>query len=293
VVIATLNRPRYLAAVLRDLLYQVPADAEVLVVDQSPLEVAEQVDLIVNAVEDDRFRYAYTSERGLPNARNIGIRDTSAPILLFLDDDVRLLPGLIEAHREAYGDPLVGGVVGRIVERVVLPNARATVNRVGFGGRVRTNLWGMERKQVEALKGANMSVRREALEHVGGFDRNYGGTALLEDADIAERIRKVGWTVWFEPRAEIIHLSAPAGGVRQPDAVRTELWRFHNTAYFVRRHRGPTSWPALVLTFAAIAVVRAVRWRRPGALWQLVRALGEGWRLAGGSPDIDTPSPAA
>jgi len=293
VVIATLNRPEHLAGVLRDLYHQAPEDLEVLVVDQSPLEVAEQVDLFVNALEDSRFRYAFTKQRSLPNARNIGIRGTRAPIILFLDDDVRLLPGLIEAHRDAYADAQVGGVVGRIIERQVLPNARPGVNRVGFGGRVITNLSGREKKQVEALKGANMSVRREVLEHVGGFDRNYRGTALLEDADIAERIRSAGWTVWFEPKAEIVHLSAPEGGVLQPDAVRTELWRFHNTAYFMRRHRGALSRPALLVTFVAIAVIRAVRWRRPSALWQLMRALGEGWRLAGDPPGIDTPRPPA
>jgi GT2 family glycosyltransferase len=287
VVIATLNRPEYLAGVLRDLYHQAPEDVEVLVVDQSPLEVTEEVDVFVGALEDGRFGYTFTKQRSLPNARNLGIERTSAPIILFLDDDVRLLPGLVEAHRSAYDDPRVGGVVGRIIERRVLPNARSTVNRVGFGGRVITNLWGTERKEVQALKGANMSVRREALEHTGGFDRNYRGTALLEDADIAERIRGAGWRLWFEPKAEVIHLSASDGGVRQLDDVRTEQWRFHNTGYYMRRHRGTWSWPSLVLTFAAIAVIRAVRWRRPSAFWQLMRALGEGWRLAADPPDID------
>ncbi|MEZ4237535.1 MAG: hypothetical protein R3F59_15590 [Myxococcota bacterium] len=44
--------------------------------------------------------------------------------MLFLDDDARLHPGCLDAHRAAFVDPTVGGVVGQIVERVLRPNAR-------------------------------------------------------------------------------------------------------------------------------------------------------------------------
>src|SRR5690606_13141284 len=128
-----------------------------------------------------------------------------------------VLPGLVAAHRARLAQPGVGAVVGRIVERVVLPNARPTTNRVGLDGRVRTNLLGYEARRVRALKGANMALRRDALAKVGGFDRNYRGNALLEDADIAARLRRAGYAIWFEPRAEVIHLSAERGGVRQDD----------------------------------------------------------------------------
>ena len=40
---------------------------------------------------------------------------------------------------------------------------------------------GQERCEIHTLKGANMSVRAEAIRLMGGFDRNYTGTALLEE----------------------------------------------------------------------------------------------------------------
>lgn len=283
-VIPTLNRPESLAGVLLDLQRLAPADVEVVVVDQSPPEagVAELFGGL-----DGRFRHLPIAERGLPNARNVGIRATRAPVVLFLDDDVRLLPGAVEAHRRAYDDPRVGGVVGRIVERSARPNARRTVNRVAPGGRVVTNLWGTERVEVEVLKGANMSFRRAALDQVGGFDRNYRGTALLEDADVSERVRRAGWTLWFEPEAEVVHLSDPGGGVRQDGVHLTERWRFHNTGYFVRRHRGIAAAPRLWATFGAIALRRAVQWKDRGAARVLMAALGEGWALGGQPPDVE------
>jgi len=269
----------------------VPPDVEVLIVDQSDPEALAATADAIAALGDARFAHLPVATRGLPDARNAGLAATTAPIVLFLDDDVRVMPGLVEAHLERMSDPGVGAVVGRIVERVVRPNARRTANRVAPGGRVITNLLGHEARPIEALKGANMAIRRAVFDVIGGFDRNYGGTAILEDADIAERIRQAGFTVWFEPRAEVVHLSAPRGGVRQDDAYATERWRFHNTAYFVRRHRGLAAAPRLWSTFTAIAVRRAATWRRPDVIPGLLRALADGWALGAGPPDLGSHRP--
>jgi len=288
IVVPTLDRPEWVGAVIEDLHAQLPSHAEVALVDQSaPDGVAATADRL-QRLADPRFHHVVRPARGLPAARNAGLAATTAPVVLFLDDDVRVLPGCVQAHLARYAERRVGAVVGRIVERVVRPNSRRTANRVALGGRVITNLAGLVPRRVRALKGANMSIRRAAIEAVGGFDRNYLGTALLEDADIAARIRRAGFQVWFEPRAEVLHLSAPAGGVRQSDPQRTERWRFHNTAYYVRRHRGVLGAPALWATFTAIAARRALQWQRPDALADLLAALHEGWALAGGPPDTGT-----
>lgn len=286
VVVPTRDRAPWLASALRDLAATAPLDVEVLVVDQSDPEHLALGAAVVGALDDPRFSHVAVTTRGLPDARNAGMAATVAPVVLFLDDDVRVMPGLVQAHLDRMADPRVGAVVGRIIERVVRPNAAATENRVATSGRVITNLSGHAARPIEALKGANMSLRRAAVDAIGGFDRNYKGTALLEDADVAERVRRAGFSVWFEPRAEVLHLSAPRGGVRQDDAVETERWRFHNTAYFVRRHRGLAAGPALWATFSVIAVRRAATWRRPDAIPRLMAALAEGWALGGGPPDL-------
>jgi len=216
---------------------------------------------------------------GLPAARNAGLAQTTGRVVLFLDDDVRLATGCLAAHVAAYADPRVGGVVGRIDEARVRPNASTTVNRVGFGGRVRTNLQGARRQPIATLKGCNMSFLRRAIEQAGGFDPAYSGTAFLEDADASTRVAAAGWELWFEPAAGLQHLSVPSGGVRQPDPHRTEWWRFHNTGYYVRRHRSPLAAPSVALTFAAIASRRAWSWRRPTAMVSLMGALWKGWSL--------------
>ena len=153
-----------------------------------------------------------------------------------------------------------------------------------MGGRVRTRLDGPDPVDVATLKGANMSLRRAALQSAGPFDVGFAGTALLEDADLSTRVRRAGWRLVYEPDAAVDHEHAPHGGVRtRSDGLASSWWRLHNTARFVRRHGGRGAWPRLWATQSAIAVRDALRHRRPGAVWHLVGALTVGWR-SGGTP---------
>ncbi len=271
VVIATYNRPEALQNSVRDVLEQLPPGGELVVVDQS------DDDLI--ATLPPQARVVRLQPPSLPIARNVGVQHTSGEVILFLDDDVRLHPGCLAAHVEAFGDPTVGGTVGQIVEHEVRPNRSGTINRIGRGGRVLTNLTGRHRTEVQTLKGANMAYRRRALAAAGPFDPNYLGTAILEDADLSTRVRNLGWRLMYLPDASLDHLSVPVGGVRVGSREATERWRFHNTAYFLRRHRTRLGIRGLA-TFTAIAARRALEWRDPAAMVHLLRAWRDGWRLA-------------
>jgi len=284
VVIATLNRPRAVLDALSDVVTQAPGDTEIAVVDQSDPGAFAQVATGIAALSDDRIRHIRRTERGLVGARNCGVAATVAPVVLFLDDDVRLKPGCIQGHLRAFIDPTLGGVVGRIEERVVRPNATSTQNRLDLGGRIRTNLTGEYAVPIQTLKGANMSFRRSALRDAGAFDPAYRGTAFLEDADMSWRVAKCGWSLRYEPGAALEHLSLPAGGVRVGSPLETEVWRFRNTAYFMRRHRGSGAAVPMTLTFGAIAARRAIEWSSLRAVPRLMRGLARGWREGGNGP---------
>jgi GT2 family glycosyltransferase len=290
VVIPTLNRGRLLHDTVRQVLAQAFRDLELWIVDQSDAEGRAANERFVAEVADARLRYLHLAVKGLPNARNEGIVRAQGRVVLFLDDDVILLDeGFLDAHLACFADPAVGGVTGRIVERSVRPNARNTASHISPGGRTITNLWGTEPRAIESLKGANMSYRAEVFARVGGFDRNYTGTALLEDTDFSMRVAAAGWTLRYEPRAELVHLSATTGGVRVEDALRYEYWRFRSTAYFVLKHRGPARFPRFLATFGAIGAVRTARWRSPAIPVRLARAVAEGVAAWRAGPDEALP----
>lgn len=277
VVIPTLERPDAVLEVVAALRSALAPGDEVLVVEQSAPPARERVRAGLAALADPRVRMLERAP-GLPAARNAGVAATTAPIVWFLDDDVRVAPGALEAHRAAYVDPTVGGVGGRTDERRLRPNTRGPACRVGPGGRIRTHLEVDAPGELETLKGANMSFRRAALRQAGPFDEGFGGTALLEDADLSTRVRRAGWRLRYVPEARVEHLHLPAGGVRTgSDPRAAERWRFRNTGRFVGRHRGLSAAPRVLPTFAAIALARAWRWRSPRAAPRLLGALVAGF----------------
>lgn len=293
IVVPTLNRGKLFHDTVRQLLGQRFRDWELWIVDQSDPDQRARNEALVAELADDRVRYLHLPVKGLPNARNEALARVTGRVVLFLDDDVILLrDDFLDVHLRAYDDPEIGGVTGRIVERTVRPNAKTTAAHISPGGRTITNMWGTERTFLPSLKGANMSYRMDAVRRVGGFDRRYTGTALLEDTDYGYRVAAAGWKLLYDPEAELVHLSAPSGGVRVEDALRAECWRFRSTAYFQLKHRGAKALPLFAATFGAIALKRAAEWRSPDAVRRLAAAVREGVEAWRQGPDQDLPEVA-
>ncbi|MDT7953363.1 MAG: glycosyltransferase family 2 protein [Acetobacteraceae bacterium] len=290
IIVPTFNRPVFVQSTVRQLLDQSYRDVELWVIDQSGPEAATSNRAFVAACGDERLQYVHLTRAGLPNARNVGLARARGEIVVFTDDDVILLsPDFIEAHVRCFDDPRVGGVVGRHLERFIGENSRKTACHVDWSGRTIFNLRGTERQEIGSCKGSNMSFRMSAIAEIGGFDRR---THLLEDTDFSVRIAKAGWKLVFEPAAEVVHLSAPAGGVRAAPGLATEAQRFRSTAYFVAKHRGLPGLLGFGLGFSAIALVRAVRFRSVGTLPVLARAAWDGYQEARLVPDQAIESPA-
>ncbi len=57
--------------------------------------------------------------------------------------------------------------------------------------------------EVEAISGALMLVRKEALIEIGGWDEGY--FLHCEDLDLCMQFRKAGFKILFVPNASVIH----------------------------------------------------------------------------------------
>jgi GT2 family glycosyltransferase len=69
-----------------------------------------------------------------------------------------------------------------------------------------------ESRRVESLYGAALLVRREAVDRVGPFDERF--FMFSEETDWLYRFRRAGWTVWFHPGAEVVHVGGASHGGR-------------------------------------------------------------------------------
>lgn len=294
IIVPTLNRGRLFRRTVEQVLQQSFSDFELIVVDQSDDPVRAENEVFLRSCGDSRLFILHVTRKNLPNARNEGLSRASGEIVLFLDDDVILLgEHFLDAHVAAFADPSVGGVTGRTIERALRNNSRDTAMHVTLGGRTVINLAGTERCAVAGLKGANMSFRAALFAGLGGFDRNFVGSAILEDVDFSFRATAAGWSLRFEPAAELLHLSAAQGGVRVSDEIARECWRFQLTCYFVLKHRGRIGLVPFGATFSLIALIRILRWRQPRATLLLWNACRRGWSAWKTGPEDRLPSRAA
>src|SRR5262249_45059951 len=125
VIIPTHNRAPSLDALLTDLTTQrFDGGFEILVVDNRSTDETQNV-LLRHAQRDGRVRYLFESEPGASCARNRGIAAATAPILAFIDDDVRPRHDWIASIVSAFAEhPEVDCVGGRVEPRWPCPPPR-------------------------------------------------------------------------------------------------------------------------------------------------------------------------
>ena len=91
---------------------------------------------------------------------------------------------------------------------------------------------------VDWVCGACMVVRQEAVAEVGLLDEEfffYG-----EDVDWCKRFRSAGWSVWYVPMAEVVHLGGRSVALAVPEGT-TDAWHAQacwNDIVYFRKHRG-------------------------------------------------------
>jgi len=187
IVIPTLGRPS-----LRRLLDALGGPADVLVVDDRPdkstrLDVPEWVTVLAGPA------------RGPAAARNLGWQTAETEWIAFLDDDVLPDPGWLDRLAEDLdgASAEVGGVQGRL--RVPLPADRRPTDWERVTAGLATGEWIT----------ADMAYRRAALARAGGFDERLP-RAFREDAELAFRVRRDGWSLRRGVRS-VTHPVRPEG----------------------------------------------------------------------------------
>lgn len=276
VVIPTLNRGGFLGDCLRDLLAQTHRPLEILVVDQSetvPEEVAE-----LARANPDVVSYHRVTFRGLPEARNFGWQNARHDAIVFVDDDIRCAPNLVAEHWRALNLPNVGLVAGGITE----PNrAREPSPPVGtFNTWTATPYRGFAayiEGDVQHAQGCNWSVWKHVIAKAGGLDERLNvGAALYEELELCLRVRKLGYRVYFNGFARLVHLVAATGGCRVDQVQPYVKALAHNRTMLIARHipweKKPVALGRLLLTGASFTK----NYREPLALKACVEGIRGG-----------------
>lgn len=163
---------------------------------------------------------------GFARAVNAGARKAQGEFLLVINPDCRVEPGTLEVLVQALEADPAAALAGPLVTNAAGQPERATLRRfpdprgslLTFSGLWRLGRWVPALRGVpvhaaelpsgtvraEAVSGACMLIRQDALAKVGYLDEGYG--LHCEDLDLMYRLHLDGWHCLFVPNARATHL---------------------------------------------------------------------------------------
>jgi len=179
VVVPVRDGARYLGEALDSVLAQLPADSEVVAVDDGSTDTT----MAVLATYEPDVRTVQQSPSGLGVALNRGVAETRGALVAFCDADDRWVPGRLTAQLAAIdADPGLD-IVGGSVDEFLSPDA------TDLAGRVRIADGPVQVRLLQALL-----VRRATLERVGAFDESLRHGVGIDWVSRADALgTRVGW----------------------------------------------------------------------------------------------------
>jgi len=143
------------------------------------------------------------TNRGRAAARNLGLARAEGDLVVFLDDDMELVPEFLRVHREFHEDGSGKAGVGNVINHPEI--SVAPIDRY-MSTRGAQKIQGQGPLPWKYFSTNNASVRRADLEAIGGFDENfvyYG----FEDLELAWRlVKERELTIGFVPGARSYHI---------------------------------------------------------------------------------------
>ena len=239
VMIATYRRPAEIVRCLTALEQQILRPDDVIVVArEDDLETKTALDSL--SLSTLAYRLVTITEQGVVAARNAGVEACSTDILAIIDDDTEPYPDWLSRIMEAFkGDPALGGLGGR--DRCFNGEAfddrkEAVVGKIQWFGRVIGNhhLGFGEVRDVDVLKGANMSFRAQAIANVRFDNRLKGeGTQPNDDKAFSIAVKSNGWHLKYDPMILVNHYPGFRADARQYVGVNRvkNIAHFHSFAY--------------------------------------------------------------
>lgn len=209
---------------------------------------------------------------GFSAANNLVLRETEAPAVLLLNPDTEVYAGTLDAAlARLRSEPRIGMVGAKLVTEMgeldhackrsfptplsALAHFTGVGRSDGAAGALSqyraTHLGDDEPGEVDAVNGAFMLCRTEAVREVGLLDEGYW--LYMEDLDWCHRFWDAGWRVFYEPAAVALHVKGGSSAARR--APRQEIAFHRGMGRFYRRFDAPGHNPALNLAvYAGIGV---------------------------------------
>lgn len=192
---------------------------ELLVVDNNSRDATPSVVEGLKHELKTPVRYVFEGHQGKSFALNTGIGQAMGQVIAFTDDDALPAADWVAMTHAAFEESRAEVVGGRILPRWADPvpawlehdrELHDWLALMPHDARVELTT----RVHTPQIWGANMAVRRDVFERVGGFDTRLGplGARLYrggEEVELVDRARKAGARIVYDPRLVVWHIIGP------------------------------------------------------------------------------------
>lgn len=223
VIICTYNRAASLTRCLSHLTGQkVPAglEWEIIVVDNNSSDGTDKVVEQLARLHPIPIRYVKEPQQGLNYARNRGVVSCKSKYFAFIDDDILVSQGWLEAIYASLVKNDADAVGGRIhLNKSLEIPSWIRPDMYGFLG---YKDLGEEPFQMDGVKeypfGGNMAFNRRVVEKIGLFNPNVGRKGAGQkrgelfkgaETDYLHRLAAAGGRMFYEPNAIVYHQILP------------------------------------------------------------------------------------
>ena len=223
---------------------------DILVVDNNSTDATPEVARRYAAAHPDLISVFRETNVGVVHARNAAFRLARGDVIAFMDDDVLVdCDWLVNMAEFLRNNSDAACVAGRISGRYEggrpdwLDSSPAWLNLEGLYS---VTDYGEEDRELtfpEIPIGANMAIRRDVVDRIGGFATSLGrkGRSLLskEESEFFFRAKQAGFKTRYASRARLVH-RIPAERCNRKWILRRFYWEGISQVVFDRLTRGET-----------------------------------------------------
>ena len=207
VIIVLLNHFALTMQALASLRHTFPGGIELIIVDNASSDGTRAIADLVHGARLIRLE----ENIGFLRACNMALPHATAPAVLYLNNDVILQPGAIQAALDRLAaEPTAGAVGGKIIRtHGLLQEAGCVLWRDGSAaGYMRDALPDAPEanyvRDVDYCSGCFLMVRGPLLRELGGFDEAFA-PAYYEEVDLCLCIQAAGYRVVYDPAVALTH----------------------------------------------------------------------------------------
>lgn len=229
---------------------------ETLIVDNaspttSPLSIKENFPEIQLIISEKNLGFA--------GGNNIAIKQAKGDYILLLNNDTEVKPDFLDSLVELMESDKTIGIASskilyfyedNVIQYAGIPAISPITSRAGSDGDKEVDKGQYNQvKETFYPHGACMMIRKSVLEEIGLLYEGY--FLYYEEYDFAERVRRAGYKIYYQPKSEIFHKESISTGKNSP--LKT-YYLNRNRVLFLRRNSSGITFLLAMIYFITISL---------------------------------------